>query len=335
MVTLGGKKIRLLQGRDTPADRGVAEEKFCELRKLKREAPESPTGRVADVIEAFLAWSQKHVSPETQHGYQFYGQSFAERWGLVLASDLKPFHVTQWVDEREWGKTTEYNARRSIFRIFSWADDEGILPKNPLKGLRRPKPKPRQRALRPEEYRSMLGASDGPFRRLLFALRQTGARPKEVRTLRWTQVRSDRWVLEEHKTVAYTGKPRVIFLTRPMQKLMAFLRHRATSEYVFLNTRGRPWKNYAVCLRVQRLKRKLGLAADVCVYLARHAFGTNAILNGVDPMSLKELMGHSSLEMISTVYVHLADQHSHLNEAVEKATRACSTRQKDDRHQGV
>ena len=56
------------------------------------------------------------------------------------------------------------------------------------------------------------------------------------------------------------------------------------------------------------------------LYLLRHAFGTNAVLNGVDVATVATLMGHASLDMVSRVYVHLADQHQHLNEAVEKAT---------------
>jgi site-specific recombinase XerD len=55
--------------------------------------------------------------------------------------------------------------------------------------------------------------------------------------------------------------------------------------------------------------------------LLRHAFGTNAILNGVDVATVAELMGHTSLEIVSRVYLHLADQHSHLTAAAEKATR--------------
>ena len=59
----------------------------------------------------------------------------------------------------------------------------------------------------------------------------------------------------------------------------------------------------------------------MCVYLLRHAFGTNAIPNGVDVATVAQLMGHSSLEMISKVYCHLADEHNHLQEAVEKVRK--------------
>jgi len=317
MVQVGTKQVKLAQGRE---NKKAAQEKFHKLMAIKAEAPESPTARVADVIEKFLKWASLHLSPETNHNYRFYGQKLAERWGYLPVADFKPFHVTDWCDANAWGDTTEYNARRSAFRVFSWAMQEGILTGNPLKGMSRPKPKPRDRALTDDEYRSMLRASRIYFRRLLFALRQTGARPKELRTLRWTQVREDRLVLREHKTVKKTKKDRVIWLTPPMRKLLAVLRRDSTCEYVFLNSRGKPWTMNAVRLQVMRLKKKLGLQDDVCAYLVRHQWGTAAILNGTNPSVVAELMGNS-LEMISTVYVHLAEQHTHLREEMEKATR--------------
>ena len=112
-------------------------------------------------------------------------------------------------------------------------------------------------------------------------------------------------------------------------------RRRSTSENVFVNSRGKPWTMNAVRLRIMRLKEKLGLASDVCAYLVRHMWGTQAILNGVDVSTVAECMGHNSLEMVSTVYVHLADQHSHLQSAMEKAARTSSTPQPTDRRPGA
>jgi integrase len=320
MVTLGGKKTPLLKGPDDKTHRELAEEKFVDLRRTKREAPESTHARVADIVEAFLTWASSHVKPDTYKQYSWYGQKLAEECGLVRASEFKPIHVTRWVAKGGWSGSTEYNARRYAFRFFSWAHDEGVISRNPLKGMKRPKPLPRQRAITDAEYLSMMRASDRDFRRLLFALRHTGARPKELRELTWDQVRDDHLLLREHKTVGKTRKPRVIHLSPAVTRLLSRLRRRSQSAHVFLNGLGQPWTANAVRLRVMRLKKKLGLADDVCAYLLRHAFGTNAIVNGVDLATVAELMGHSSTEMASTVYVHLAEQKSHLQDAVIKAT---------------
>jgi integrase len=315
MVTIAGKKVPLSR------DKAEAERKFHELMATRAVAPESPKARVADVIEAFLAWSSSHVAEETQKQYLFFGQKLAEECGRLAVHAFKPIHVTRWIDKRGWEGSTEYNARRYAFRFFSWAVAEGVLAKNPLAGMKRPKPKPRQRAITDDEYLKLLRATDSDFRPLLFALKQTGARPKELRTLTWDQVRPDHLLLWKHKTDGSTVKPRVIHLTVPMQKMLALFRKRRRSDHVFLNGRGRPWTANAVRLRVMRLKKKLGLSADVCAYLLRHAFGTNAIVNGVDPLTVAELMGHGDLTMIKNVYAHLAEEKSHLQEAVSRAAK--------------
>ena len=144
-------------------------------------------------------------------------------------------------------------------------------------------------------------------------------RPSELRELKWENVRTDHLFLREHKVVGKTRKPRVIHLTLCMQRFFAVLRKRTRSEFVFLNGKGQPWTMNAVRLRVARLKKKLGLADDVCTYLIRHAFGSNAVLNGVDVATVAELMGHSSTEVTTSVYVHLAEQKSHLQAAVSRA----------------
>ncbi|HEX8201991.1 MAG TPA: hypothetical protein VF590_16060, partial [Isosphaeraceae bacterium] len=118
MVTVRGKKMPLAKGLENRAD---AERKFHELMLTKSEAPESPTARVADVVEAFLAWASTHVGDETQKQYRHYGQKLAEDCGLLPVRDFKPIHVTRWVAKRGWSGSSEYNARRYAFRFFSWA----------------------------------------------------------------------------------------------------------------------------------------------------------------------------------------------------------------------
>jgi integrase len=349
MVKIKGVQTKLVQGPEDEKHRLLAEEKFADLRKLHRIAPEAATARTADLVESFLAWSRQHLSEDTHRVNRYYGQSFAENCGTIPAREIKAFHVTKWINtmmdpkrvEREkarrkaeldagtvekryqgrepkvWGPSTAHNARVTAFRVFSWAKDEGILAENPLAGMKRPKPVPRQRAMGEDEFTMLHENAGGPFADFLFALRDTGARPKELRDLTWDQVRPDRWILSKHKTARKVGKARVIIITDAIQAMMERL-NKNGHTHVFLNTDGEPWTMNAVRLQMQRLREKLGLANDLCAYLARHGFGTRAILNGVNPSVVAELMGHNSLEMVSKVYVHLADEYAHLKAAVEK-----------------
>lgn len=320
MVTIGGEKIRLAEGR---ANRKLAEQKFHELKVAQARPAERSDARIADVIDAFLVWSKIHRSSETCRNHIWYGQKFAEHIGYLKATELRPHHVTQWVDSHKWGQTTQRNARRSIYRAFAWAVEEGLLLSNPLKGMKCPGALTRQRAMTNGEFRSI---STRDFKVLIFTLRMTGCRPKEARSLTWSEVRNDRWILSQYKMAYKTHKPRVIYLIKSMQRLMQVLRSEAAlngraSENVFLNARRQPWTVNAIRLRMERLKQKLGLPNDLCCYHARHAFGTAAVLNGVDVVTVAQLMGHSSLEMVQKVYVHLSDEHQYLNQAAERATR--------------
>ena len=325
MVTLAGEKVRLAQGRP---NKKLAEQKLHELLAVRHQAPQSPTARVADVIESFLASNRSQLSEETMRSYDWYGQAFAEHSGLVLVTDLKPFHVTQFVTVQKGLGSDDPSTTLGALSFASSTGRKwkGLSPGTRCAAWKRPKPPPRGRAMTELEFRKLLKAEPTMrFKTFLFSLWATGCRPKEARTLTWKQVGDDRWVLTEHKTVGKTHKPRIIYLNAAMQKLMVVLRRESKSDFVFLNSYGKPWTANAVQQRIVRRRETAGLPVDVVAYLTRHAFGTNAIIKGVDVATVAELMGHTNLEMVATVYMHLAGQHKHLHDAVEKATTVGKT----------
>ena len=236
MVTLGGKQHKLAEGHE---NKKLAQKRFHELQLLVAEAPESADMRVASVCDAFLQWPARRQAAETYRGYSFYVQSFCEACGYFHVVDLRPHHVTKWMDSKPWGPTMQFNAVRTAQRVFNWAVKEQLLPQNPIKGMERPRQESRDSYVSDEEFRALLGDAAPAFRLFLFALRQIGARPSGVRDLTWDRVHDDRWVLSKHKTVDKTRKPRVIHLTPVMQRLMRFLRRRSNSDYVFVNCHGR------------------------------------------------------------------------------------------------
>lgn len=68
-----------------------------------------------------------------------------------------------------------------------------------------------------------------------------------------------------------------------------------------------PWKVYAHDVRAQwdKAREALGLGPDAVLHATRHTFGTRLVRNGVDPFTLKELMGHQTLSTTQR-YVHVA-----------------------------
>jgi integrase len=49
--------------------------------------------------------------------------------------------------------------------------------------------------------------------------------------------------------------------------------------------------------------------------------------NGLNPVIVAELLGHSDASMLSRVYQHLADRHDHMREAALRASAGNAWRQ--------
>ena len=66
----------------------------------------------------------------------------------------------------------------------------------------------------------------------------------------------------------------------------------------------RPW-DFVTAFQLAR--KRAGLE-NVRIYDLRHTFASHLCMKGVDIMTVKELLGHSSLEMTQR-YSHLTDRH--------------------------
>jgi integrase len=157
-----------------------------------------------------------------------------------------------------------------------------------------------------EEFQILLRGSDRAFRRFLIFLKFTGSRPGEAASMRWADVDFDQRavVLNEHKTARKTGRPRIIPLVPTVIKLLLWMRARRKAliglrdqDHVFTNGRGNALSRGWLSLKMQRLRRRLGLAMGVTYYGLRHRYGLMGIRNGVNLKLLSLCMGHVRTQM--------------------------------------
>jgi integrase len=201
-----------------------------------------------------------------------------------------------------------------------------MLRVNPLRSLKKPPPTRRDRVVTPEEWAELVAAvKDQEFKDFLFALRETGCRPGEVRRVTADQVNLELgvWVLEHHKTRKKTGLPRVVYLTPGMIDLCKRLCERWPDGPIFRGPKRwnyRPFSRNGLRCRFRRLRAKLPHLKGVVSYTARHTFITDALERGVPVATVAELAGHKDLKMISQHYSHLSEKRRHLQEAVRRAT---------------
>ncbi len=323
-VTLGGKQINL-----RTADKAEAFRLWHELMaKDEPEPVKPPSIAVVVLLAEFAEWSQRNNRASTYEWRRGFLESFLSTIPSgLLAVDVKPFHVTKWLDQHPtWGTNSRYGAIATIKRAFQWGADQGYLEHSPVQRLKKPGIKRRETLLTEDQRRLILAeAGDDAFRDLVTLVQETGVRPQELRTVeaRHVDLSNGLWVFppNEHKTGGKTGKPRVVFLTPIALEVTRRMMAMYSDGPICRNRLGRPWSRNAIRLRFVRLRKRLQgkLPDDLCAYHFRHSYATDALRRGVDPITVAELMGHSDATMVSRVYQHLAKDVGHMRTAALQA----------------
>src|SRR5262249_22234364 len=156
-----------------------------------------------------------------------------------------------------WGQSTQRGAITAVKRALNWATDEGLIPANPLKKVKKPPVKRRDKILTADEQKAVAAAPrDEAFRQFVLALASTGSRHGEIASVTAKQVDLDAgtWTYPRHKTVKKTNKPRVVFLTPAMVELSRQLILKHPDGPLFRNSRGGPWNRNSLRCRFRRLR---------------------------------------------------------------------------------
>ncbi len=133
-----GRQVRL------GTDEKEAYEEYGRL--IAGQQPATSKTTVAEIVDAFLVWTQEHKKPTTFDWYTRHCQSFIDHIGKSLrVTELKPLHVTAWLKAKCKGcnSTTQNGAVRAIARAFNWTVKQGLLPSSPIAQMERPRAKPR------------------------------------------------------------------------------------------------------------------------------------------------------------------------------------------------
>lgn len=260
--------------------------------------------------------------------------------GDTPVNELKPWMIEDALRKRSRWTTSKGIAYRELISIVRWAKIKQYIAVNPLADLKLGR-----------EYRIVLRGHDfampdclvekilatvkGRFRDYIFALSETGARPKELALARSYNYDAKRQEIVfsgqsrdgyQHKT-SKLGKDRVIYLTPEVAEIVE--RNIATEQnYLFPSDKG---KNYAGHRGRNQLYRMIKSRPEIIRYCQhinfnwkriilygfRHSYATRALTSGVLVTDLATLMG-TSVVMITRCYGHLCNQKDHLRSVANK-----------------
>jgi integrase len=153
-------------------------------------------GRVDDLLDAFLEWVKVNRSEATYAQYRELLQSFNRSLPATLRiCDLKPYHISNWLDGQTWNSTTKNKAVGAVKRAFNWAVDQGHINLSPIARVKKPPVRNREIIITAKIWNRIGKAvKDRAFRDFLIILFTTGCRPYEARTVEARHVRKEGWL---------------------------------------------------------------------------------------------------------------------------------------------
>lgn len=84
-------------------------------------------------------------------------------------------------------------------------------------------------------------------------------------------------------------------------------KNNASCDYLIINNRGRKITTRAVEEIIDDIVKKASIKKHVSPHMLRHSFATHLLNNGCDILTVKELLGHESLES-TQIYTHVSNE---------------------------
>lgn len=207
---------------------------------------------------------------------------------------------------------------RTLRAFFGWLTTEGMLEANVAGRLKPPKVVRKVvTTLADAEIAAVFStlnstsASDIRNQTILMLLLDTGLRLGELIGLEIENVNMNEGLL---KVLGKGKKERVVpFGSNAQRSLQRYIfRFRPEPIHpgignVFLSSHGAPLSGNSIKLMFSRLARRSGVLR-LHAHLCRHTFATRFLINGGDVFTLQQILGHTTLAMVSH-YVNLASSH--------------------------
>lgn len=231
----------------------------------------------------------------------------------VKAGENNPCRPTE---DKPLSKHTVHGYVRTLRAFFSWVIREGLLEKNPMRGVKNPKlPRLLMPSFSEDQVRRLLSLFD---RRdavgarnytILVTLLDTGIRASELTGLK----EGDLYLQEGYiKVSGKGGKERIVPVGSTCRATLNRYVHRyrprpATPhiDNLFLTSQGRPLKPDYLYKIVSEACNRAGVRnVRPGPHTCRHTFARRFLMNGGDLLTLQHILGHSSLDVVR-LYVHL------------------------------
>ena len=339
---------------------GKRQRKYETLRMPKREAERLLHQRIAELntgldehvkpqlitlkgwFRDWMALYKQDLSPSTQVDYEWrFTHYIAPYFGSQSLSEIHGIEMQKFINSLQKGKKplsskSIRNTYNILNAMFSKALALHLIQENPCSTVSLPKKdsKPRS-ALNREEVARYLECAEGTDLALIFILEfSLGLRLGELCGLRWQDIDLDKGTAHICNTRINAGGKviekgpktaagnRTIVLGAKLISRLRLYKETACGAYVIVKSDGTPYSPSSITRKVRRFQKKHGLPS-VSVHEMRHTNASLLCEAGVDPITVKERLGHSDIATTLGIYTHATQ--SMEKRAAEKADEMIET----------
>ena len=191
---------------------------------------------------------------------------------------------------------------KSMFnRAIDWGKFNGTNPVKKIKFLK--EDNKRLRYLEKEEIAKLLQNCSGNLKPIVILALNTGMRLGEILSLKWPNIDIKNNTI--HLLYTKNGQKREVPINEQVKTALIRTRKHPESPYVFCKADGSHYghvrKSFFTALK------KSGIV-NFRFHDLRHTFASHLVMSGIDLNTVRELMGHRSLEM-TLRYSHLSPDH--------------------------
>jgi excisionase family DNA binding protein len=276
---------------------------FSREQGIERKKERVTFVELADIYLEDYAKVNKAVKSWKTDGYYLKGMK--EFFGTISVGDISPHDVERYKAHRlkQGVRTSTINRCLAILRkMFNLAVEWGYLQNNPIKRVKfySERDNLQERILLPEEEKRLFEVSPDGLRPVLTIALNSGMRLGEILNLKWEQIDLDSKTIRVENTKSKRNRTIEInsTLRAELQKLKD---HGNCSPYLFANPKtGKPLTTVKRAFKTAC--KKAGISG-LRFHDMRHTFATRLIAKGTDIITVKELLGHSSVT-ITERYTH-------------------------------
>ncbi len=306
-IRVNGKLYRKSTGKTTKREA----RDFLDERKKEARHNELPDAKRINCKFAELA-SKYDTLVEIQKGYRSkktFIRQLVEEFGNLDVNDLNTMIVEQWQTRllKVCAPATVNRKLACLKHMLTKAVDWNIATENTLKQVRKVKfSKENNRKLRFlsfDECQRLIDCCLPHLKPIVITALNTGMRRGEILSLKWAQVDLRHGYISLNDTKS--GEGREIPMNNTLMCLFEEMPHSIESVHVFTGKYGDPFKDVKHSFNTALRKAEI---LNATFHTLRHTFASHLVMKGVDLTTVKELLGHKSLNM-TLRYSHLAPEH--------------------------